>query len=60
MRLGPSGLRRAIPALTLLTLLALVLVYVPGFAASQPQRKPVGDGAGVSGLVSRPGGGSTT
>ncbi len=35
MRLGPSGLRRAIPALTLLTLLALVLVYVPGFAASK-------------------------
>lgn len=35
MRLGPQGLRRFIPALTVLSFLALVLVYVPGFAASK-------------------------
>jgi cell division protein FtsW len=35
MRLGPDGLRRAIPALTVLSLLTLILVYVPGFEASR-------------------------
>jgi cell division protein FtsW len=35
IRLGPTHLRRAIPALTILSLVALVLVYVPGFAASK-------------------------
>ena len=36
---------------------------VPGFVVArsrQPQRKPVADGAGGSGLVGRPGGGSAT
>jgi cell division protein FtsW len=32
VRLGPSGLRRHIPALTVLSGVALVLVFVPGFA----------------------------
>jgi cell division protein FtsW len=32
VRLGPNGLRRHIPALTVLSGLALVLVFVPGFA----------------------------
>jgi cell division protein FtsW len=32
MRLGPSGLRKHIPALTVISGLALVLVFVPGFA----------------------------
>ncbi len=35
MRLGPQGLRRFIPALTVLSFLALILVYVPGFAATK-------------------------
>jgi len=35
VRLGPQGLRRMIPALTVLSALLLVLVFVPGFAASK-------------------------
>jgi len=35
IRLGPTRLRRYIPALTVVVLIALVLVYVPGFAASK-------------------------
>lgn len=34
-RLGPQGLRQYIPALTVLTFVALLLVFVPGFAASR-------------------------
>lgn len=35
VRLGPQGLRRMIPALTVISAVLLVLVYVPGFAASK-------------------------
>jgi cell division protein FtsW len=35
MRLGPQGLRRHIPALTVVSALLLVLVFVPGFADSR-------------------------
>lgn len=35
VRLGPQGLRRYIPAMTVLTAVALVLVFVPGFAATK-------------------------
>lgn len=35
IRLGPSRLRRHIPALLVIAFIALVLVYVPGFAASK-------------------------
>lgn len=34
-KLGPQGLRRFIPALTVLSFVALLLVFVPGFAASK-------------------------
>ena len=34
-RLGPHGMRRFVPALCVLTGIALVLVYVPGFADSR-------------------------
>jgi cell division protein FtsW len=35
IRLGPARMRRYIPALTVLALVALILVYVPGFAATK-------------------------
>lgn len=35
IKVGPDRLRRFIPALTVAALVALVLVYVPGFAASK-------------------------
>jgi cell division protein FtsW len=34
-RLGPQGLRRCIPAMTVLACVALVLVFVPGFASTK-------------------------
>ena len=34
-RIGPQGLRRHIPALTVIAFVALVLVFVPGFAATK-------------------------
>lgn len=35
IRIGPERLRRYIPALTVIALITLILVYVPGFAASK-------------------------
>jgi cell division protein FtsW len=35
IRIGPARLRRCIPALTIIALVTLVLVYVPGFAATK-------------------------
>jgi cell division protein FtsW len=35
VKLGPQGLRRMIPALTVVSALLLVLVFVPGFAATK-------------------------
>lgn len=34
-RVGPSGLRRFLPALFVLTTVCLILVYIPGFAAAK-------------------------